>query len=51
MHDICLGGVGTIISLVGTIPCICTAAHSLTLGRQVDDWLHSIETITDVGSL
>ena len=51
MHDICLGGVGTIISLVGTIPCMCTAARSLALGRQVDDWLHSIERITDVGSL
>ena len=51
MHDICLGGVGTIISLVGTIPCICTATRSLALGRQLDDWLHSIERLTDVGSL
>ena len=48
MHDIFLGGVGTIISLVGTIPCMCTAALSLTLGRQADDWLHSIERITDI---
>ena len=51
MHDIFLGGVGAIISLVGTIPCLCTAALSLALGRQIDDWLHSIERLTDVGSL
>ena len=30
---------------------MCTAVLSLTLGCQVDDWLHSIERITDVGSL